>query len=77
MKAIVGILGLVVVLASGCAITPDDGYYDGGGASFSVYGEFPNTYRGHYYSRPHYYGHHFYNRRYYHPYDRDHYFYRR
>jgi len=62
---------LLLALLSGCEATPPYG-----GASVGVYGEYPSTYSGEYYSYPvtpiypsyPYYGHGYYRR----PYDRDH-----
>jgi hypothetical protein len=71
MKRILVVLAFVTLIGAGCAVEPA-GYYDGGGAAVTVYGEYPHAYYGHYYGGPHYY----HGRRYYHPYDRDHYFYR-
>ena len=67
MKTIVGLLGLVFILAAGgCAVEPV-GYT---GASVEVYDEYPHAYYGH----GGYYPYRYY--RWHHPYDRDHYFYR-
>ena len=69
MKALLVLSGAVLFLAlmSGCEVSP--GY---GGAYGGVYGEYPTTYYGQYYSYPAYpyYGHSYYYRA---PFDRDHY----
>jgi hypothetical protein len=76
MKKLIALLGLAIVVGgAGCAVEPV-GY---GGASVSVYGEYPNTYQGHGYSHyPYQYGHsgYYYKGHYpwHRPYDRDHYF---
>jgi len=68
MKKILGLLGIVGVLAgtSGCVVAEPD--YPASGVSVGVYGEYPR----------YYYGHHYYGRpyRWHRPYDRDRYFYR-
>ena len=67
MRAMLGLLGVGVLITlgtTGCVV-PAPGYP--AGASLTVYGEYP------YYSHGYYHGDYY---RHYHAYDRDHYFYR-
>ena len=67
MKKIIGLLGLVGLLAgSGCVVEPYGP--PSAGVAVGVYGEYPHAYYGR--------GGYYRERRWHHPYDRDHYFYR-
>jgi hypothetical protein len=74
MKAILAMLGGVVLLGAGCAVEPA-GYYSGG-ASLSISGEYPDAYYVHRGYVPGGYYHRGYYRHYRAPYDRDRYLYR-
>jgi len=68
MKKVIGLMGLLIVLGTGCVVEPVGRH--SAGVSVGVYDEYPRTYygRGGYYpDRPY---------RWHHPYDRDRYFYR-
>jgi hypothetical protein len=77
MKVLLGTLGLLTLLGTGCAVHPYGPSVAVGG-SVGVYDEYPHTTT--YYSRP-YYGHSYYPKtyyqhRYYRPYHSDRYIYR-